>query len=909
HADFAAKEFAYERAYAVWEYANTPYLMDTAEHETGLGTGTLPGTEGDTVTDLSKIPVPDARENYLRILGQCETAQAAFLYASEKKENQETVESLMEDTVYAELKEAFARKAESYARVARAAVLIEETTADLERQRAEWTAKYTQYKDAPGGFARTGDGAAELTDEEVRRRDIVLAHMAEYANNNGGVDAYINLLIYENTLRAEIYRYETNTVNPYSLTLLKDARPWEYASLLAQHNAIDSGIRGDMAYLIAHGMNYALIDSMSANYRAYLVWLDGYHQADSNADTKNPVKRRKWRRIRNDRERKYKMYELRYNSDRAQLQKYLSNILNARNGLIATETKLRDLDEVRYVGKLSDTDTTSRNIRDSVLTRNEYALTSEDIEHVYDATDTDFSVDSESVNITSMRRKVLRKDVDGYAVMAEKAQEAGTWYLYILNSDGSRTGEKYATDDSSFKLSSDENGNTLIGAGELGDGGKAYFIDYVYSAANVAQVIRDSYGVQRDSARDEYNRYCEESVANLRHDNTVVLRDRETLWYGLLEQAASVGKTAGEIKSRFYEGYEKAVNELISDGNGTSVDDRILQSLITQNSAFQEQVWQHQKMKFTERKDRWMEEVAFIRNRGDRDWINQLNKFTNMWKRWRYDTRQRISEGEDEWQQSARDLNAKMAAWRQTTSNASADESMRLTWEEMESVIDASVQSINRSLPAAMRIDFDTDTLLRDAMMRVPAGIGVLGNTMNSVDTTAGFAEMLNLGLSPALSARYKEEMEDFEQGMLVMQNLRMIDIIHEILGNFEYQLGEANQNNYDNVMTGLAYYYDAPFMRHETRQWSLEVVRSHSLAATKYKTIRFQDYADFVNTTVVLKSLKGLDGTMIDFSDPSSYRGINSDDLAIYVKLEQTHLNREIENVLGEGGTFSTHS
>jgi hypothetical protein len=86
-------------------------------------------------------------------------------------------------------------------------------------------------------------------------------------------------------------------------------------------------------------------------------------------------------------------------------------------------------------------------------------------------------------------------------------------------------------------------------------------------------------------------------------------------------------------------------------------------------------------------------------------------------------------------------------------------------------------------------------------------------------------------------------------------------------------------------------------------------VVRSHSLAATKYKTIRFQDYADFVNTTVVLKSLKGLDGTMIDFSDPSSYRGINLDDLAIYVKLEQAHLNREIENVLGEGGTFSTHS
>ena len=280
-----------------------------------------------------------------------------------------------------------------------------------------------------------------------------------------------------------------------------------------------------------------------------------------------------------------------------------------------------------------------------------------------------------------------------------------------------------------------------------------------------------------------------------------------------------------------------------------------------------------------------------------------------MWKRWRYDTRQRISEGEEDWQQSARDLNAKMAAWRQATSTSSADESMRLTWEEMESVINASIQSVNKSLPAAMRIDFDTDTLLRDAMASVPQGIGVLGNTMNTVDTTAGFAEMLNLGLSPALSARYREEMDNFEQGMKVMQNLRMIDIIYEILGNFEYQLGEANQNNFDNVMTGLAYYYEAPFIRQEGRQWSIEVVRSHSLAATKYRTIRFQDYADFVNTTVVLKSLKGLDGTMIDFSDPTSYRGINSDDLAIYVKLEQAHLNREIENVLGEGGTFSTHS
>jgi hypothetical protein len=46
-----------------------------------------------------------------------------------------------------------------------------------------------------------------------------------------------------------------------------------------------------------------------------------------------------------------------------------------------------------------------------------------------------------------------------------------------------------------------------------------------------------------------------------------------------------------EIKPRSYKGYAKAVADLVYNGSGTSVDNRIVKDLMAQSSAFQTQNW------------------------------------------------------------------------------------------------------------------------------------------------------------------------------------------------------------------------------------------------------------------------------------------------------------------------------
>ena len=98
-------EFEYERAYAVWEYANTPYLKDTFVHDSELGDGKLPGT--DEVEDYSDIQVPDARENYEYILQKYNEAHQRYSDAMDAMENQETIEMLRLDDEYESLRKAF----------------------------------------------------------------------------------------------------------------------------------------------------------------------------------------------------------------------------------------------------------------------------------------------------------------------------------------------------------------------------------------------------------------------------------------------------------------------------------------------------------------------------------------------------------------------------------------------------------------------------------------------------------------------------------------------------------------------------------------------------------------------------------------------------------------------------------
>jgi len=50
--------------------------------------------------------------------------------------------------------------------------------------------------------------------------------------------------------------------------------------------------------------------------------------------------------------------------------------------------------------------------------------------------------------------------------------------------------------------------------------------------------------------------------------------------------------------------------------------------------------------------------------------------------------------------------------------------------------------------------------------------IGILTQSMMNVDTTAGFTNILNLGLSGALSKQNEKQMEEYTNAVGVMKNL-----------------------------------------------------------------------------------------------------------------------------------------
>ena len=463
-------------------------------------------------------------------------------------------------------------------------------------------------------------------------------------------------------------------------------------------------------------------------------------------------------------------------------------------------------------------------------------------------------------------------------------------------------------------LSSDEAGTAVKQHGDLAEGEEVYLTDYVYSSLNVSRALQNTLEVRRETTKQTLEGYAAAGT----HDRTVVLRDLESLYHGLLLQAASVGtELAGdkkEIKPRSYEGYAIAVSDLVSNGSGTSVDDRIVKDLMAQSSSFQTQNWNFLKETYTQKKQSWMETAAFIRTRGTRDWTDNLYAVQNAWAKWRIETRAQIDKGKEDFEKAQATLTATQNRWKAETAVDSADAAAEMLGRDLEGTIRASVESINAGLPKSLAISFDAESLYRDAMKNAPkADLGALAKSMMAANTTAGLTNMLNLGLSGNLSQSFEKQMQAFENGMSVMKNLRMSEVIYNMMDGFDAQLAEANQQNYDTVLTGLAIYYEAPFVRNtEGSQWNIQVVEDYNLSeGADYHTIRFADYQNFQNSTVKLKSLRSLNGGAVDFNDPTTYNMIDARELGMYVKLETDHLNKEIEKVFGNGeqGLFSQHS
>ncbi len=504
--------------------------------------------------------------------------------------------------------------------------------------------------------------------------------------------------------------------------------------------------------------------------------------------------------------------------------------------------------------------------------------------------------------------------------------EKTEWRYYVLNSDESKSAEYFLHDDTSFLLSSEEGDTDYLNKDSMAAGTIAYLTDYVYSSSEAAAALLFKVEALRKESLDEYRTYGDASVSSGTHDSTVLLRDMEALNWGLMTYASGIGKSritketvyvlkngvptkttanreTGDIhKSRQYRGYTLAHDELVS--GDMSVGDRIVSAMLSQNLKLQEQLWAHQKAKLAERSRRWSEETAYIKSRGEREWALEISGMMNLWRLWRADTRKMITEGEEDWAKALAGFDAGMESWKDAASKSSTKEAARRMYEDLDADISTRLASINASLPKGVEVRLDTEKILSEAMKKISAGgIGVLSESMKTVDTSAGFSSIVDLGLSGELSRKFSKQMDEFENAMLVTQNLRMAEAVHALLDNFALQLQDANNSNYDAVMTGLAFNFKAPFVRQERskRQWKIEVVKSHSLVKTNYRTIRFKDYQDYVNTTVKTKSWRTLTGGNLDFSRPETYSNIDGKDLEAFVRLETDHLSTEIKKVFSE--------
>ncbi len=134
-----------------------------------------------------------------------------------------------------------------------------------------------------------------------------------------------------------------------------------------------------------------------------------------------------------------------------------------------------------------------------------------------------------------------------------------------------------------------------------------------------------------------------------------------------------------------------------------------MKGLVARNRAFQEQTWQHQQDKFNERKNRRLEVVGFIKNRGEADWTGRENRFMSEWRKWWIDTRDEIERGEQARVNELKEMNREMDDWKNDTSNASTREAAARLVGDLSGRINSYVASLKKRLPGDLDIDLNTD--------------------------------------------------------------------------------------------------------------------------------------------------------------------------------------------------------
>ncbi len=537
YADYRERELVHEKAYAVWEYAHTPYLKESSPRDAGLGNGNAPG---GGVSEYDELDTPDALDNYLRVSERYAEANTAYEAARVKKDSQETIAQLRAGAAYAALRADLKRKTESYARTAQVYSLVEEKLAAARKEYEDARSAYATAKDGVE-FNLKDEGAPDMTEEETALRDRILEHIIGNSAGEGRIEEYLDAFFqYDDYLKIKA---------TYASSVAGDHHP----RVVEAKAKIAPDVFADIEAIRA-SLDHATIDTMIGEYHLMVKYYGDYRHYAKRA-SRCKVNCGSLRNRRDENLNKYVVHNKLYTTARGRITKSLEEALAAKKNLVEKTAAYRTLDDARSLDDIR-----------TVLMGAPYGLTEEDLVHLYDATTVAaHERTAESLNIESLRQEKARTNADGYALRAEKEGER----IYILAQDGTRTGESYAPGDASVRLK-DESG-TVLDPAALADGAVCAVYDRVYSLEALARSMRESYRAAREGYRDDYRAYAAASIASGAHDTTVLLRDEEDLYNELLVATRDFGAPFGELRQRGFDGYRTIVSEMVRSADGSAV--------------------------------------------------------------------------------------------------------------------------------------------------------------------------------------------------------------------------------------------------------------------------------------------------------------------------------------------------
>ncbi len=922
YSSYKGLEFNYERAYSVWEYANTPYLKEDKTDAGDIVSGETPAGEA---ADYGTIPVPDARDNYARILAKFNEVNTQYIAKAAAVTNQDTVEKLNSDPEYIKMKADFERKSQSYIRTSQVNVEVSE---DLEEYKQQYNISkqiYETSKDSVSFYSGKYTAATDAEKATLKKlRDTILNHMLKTGSEGESkavMETYLSAITWYSSVTStaglegaiqdaqkQLAGGNLNLGEIYGIN--NNISTWRdiiasNAPYVTAYNNLSEQIRDDVKNIYdSFKTNNDSLSNILSSFYAAIYWRGEYEYANHRYNSTPKIKvstRRIWRDRRDSRWGKYANLQYQYDGAIAPIRTSLDNARKDKIDYAAKEAAYTGISSVRYIDEIK-----------SYLKQGKYGLTDEDLKHLYDSTSTGYPIDGESINLDDLRNQneKQRKDLDGETVYADVNDTTIT----VLDKDGKAQFDKdgkaievYNINDASIRVEKID--------------GKYVVYDRTYNIAAVAGILKTRAESIRQSYYTALLNYSSKPVEEGGHDSTVVLRDLETTYHGLqefaetfnLNNAAVTTPADKEIRQRGLEGYGTITREYVNNGNETSLQGLIMNALISQSTRLQEQLWAQQSDKFQERKNRWSEVTGYIVNRGMKEWRENYGEFKNLWTKWRFDAKKMITEGEEFWTSVNNGMKTEMNSWTAETSKASSKEAAERIYGDLEGRISRYEADLKNKIPGNVKTDLNIDKILSQSMKSNPIdSLGILTQSMQNTDTTAGFTNMLNLGLNGSLFKYNEKQMEEYTNAMGLMKNLQVIDILNNIIDSFNKQLEESNKSVYDGIdfnIRGNPSFGDAPYQRKKAEnRWDIRVCVASNLTGDKFKTRQFADYNSYINSTVYFQPIKGLGGTTIDFTEVNTYNKLDGEELDTYVGLESEWLSRKIEDVFKEGGTFSGH-